>query len=69
MQHLTKNNILYIHQHGFRSKLSTETQLIEIIEDMLKRMNNGKQSNVVVMDFTKDFDKVCYIKQLYKLHM
>ena len=25
MQHLTKNNILYNHQHGFRSKLSTET--------------------------------------------
>ena len=52
MQHLTKKNILYNHQHGFRSKLSTETQLIKFIEDMLRGMKDGKQSDVVMM-----FDK------------
>ena len=41
MQHLTKKNILYNHQHGFRSKLSTETQLIEFTKDMLRGMKDG----------------------------
>ena len=51
MQNLTKNNILYNHQHGFRSKLSIETQLIEFTKNMLRGMKDGKQSDVVVMDF------------------
>ena len=52
MQHLTKNNILYNHQHGLRSKLSTEIQLIEFTEHMLRGMKDGKLSDVVQMDFT-----------------
>ena len=47
---------LYNHQHEFRSKLSTETQLTEFTEDMLRGMKDEKKSDVVVMDFTKAFD-------------
>ena len=50
IQHLTKNNILYNYQHAFRSKRSTETQLTEFTEDMLKRMKDGKQSDVCGCD-------------------
>ena len=57
------------HQHGFRSKLATETQLIEFTEDMLRGMKNGKQSDVVVMDFAKAFNKVSHSRLLYTLHM
>ena len=53
MQHLTKTNILYNHQLGLRSKLSTETQLIEFTKDMLRGMTDGKQSDVAVMDLLK----------------
>ena len=53
MQHLTRNNILYNHEHGFRSKHSTQTQWIEFTEDMLRGMKDGKQIDVVVMDFAK----------------
>ena len=67
MQHLTKNDILYNHQHGFRSKLSTETQLIEFTKDMLRGMRNRKQIDVVVIDFAKAFDKI--YRLLHKLHM
>ena len=52
MQHLTKNNILY-NQNGLRSKLSTETHLIEFSKDMWREMKGGKQSDVVVMAFAK----------------
>ena len=40
MQHFTKNNTLYNHQHGFRSKLSTETQFTDFTEDMLRGMKD-----------------------------
>ena len=53
MEHLTNNDILQNHQCGFRFKLLTETQLIEFTEDMLRGMNDRKQSDVVVMDFAK----------------
>ena len=43
MQHLTKNNILFNHQHGFRSKLSTETQLIQFTNDMLRGRKRGSR--------------------------
>ena len=59
MLHLTKNTIIpYNQQHGFRSKLSTETQLIAFTENMLIGMKDDKQSDVVVMDFGKDFNNI-----------
>ncbi len=67
MDHLTKNNLLYDHQHGFRSKVSTETQLIEFQDDMQRNMKDGNQNDVIVMDFAKAFDKVSHKKLLYKL--
>ena len=69
MQHLTKNNIQYNCQHGFRSKLSTETELIQFTEDMLRGMKDGKQSDVVVMGFAKAINKVSHTRLLHKLHM
>ena len=46
-----------------------ETQLIEFTENMLKRMKDGKQSYVVVMDFAKAFDKVSHTRLLHTLHV
>ena len=69
MKHLAKNNLLHNNQHGFRSKLSTETQLIEFTEDMLRGMKDGKQSDVVIMDFAKAFDKVSHKKLLWLVLM
>ncbi len=66
MQHLEKNNILYNLQHGFRSKRSCETQLISFIQDLAKD-NNNIQTDVIVMDFAKAFDKVPHKRLLYKL--
>ena len=36
MKHLNSNHLLYSKQHGFRSKLSYETQLMEYTSDVLK---------------------------------
>ena len=67
MQHLTKHNILYPLQHGFRDKRSCESQLIEFVNDIAFNMQKGHQNDVVVIDFAKAFDKVAHNRLFYKL--
>ena len=64
---ITQHNILYELQHGFREKCSCETQLIELVEDLARRLTLGKQTDLILLDFSKAFDKVNHLKLLYKL--
>ena len=68
MSHASDNNILYPLQHGFWSKLSCETQLIEFTHDTVSNMQDGAQTDVTVMDFSKAFDKVSHQRLVQKLH-
>ena len=65
-KHLYKHTILYELQHGFREKLSCETQLIQLVED-LGKLSLGKQTDIILLDFSKAFGKVNHLKLLYKL--
>ena len=67
MQHLTKYNILYPLQHGFRDKRSCESQLIEFFNDIAFNMQKCHQHDVVVMDFAKTSNKVAHNRLLYKV--
>ena len=67
MGHADRNNILYPLQHGFRCKRSCETQLIEFIDETSKNMASGKQTDVLIMDFSKAFDKVSHNLLAHKL--
>ena len=58
IQHLDKQSILMDSQHGFRKKLSCETQLITIIEDMAYNLSNSTQIDAALLVFLKAFDKV-----------
>ena len=58
MKHLECNNILYKPQHGFTAKRSTETQLLSFVQDLYKNLRDNKQTDVIVMDFSKAFHKV-----------
>ena len=60
MTHLDNNNILYDLQHGFRAKRSTVTQLISLVDDLVSSRSKKVQTDLVVMDFAKAFDKVCH---------
>ena len=40
MQHLDKHNILHDAQHGFRKHRSTETQLIQLIDNLAHNIDN-----------------------------
>lgn len=67
MKHLESNNILYKLQHGFRAKRSTETQLLTFVHDLYKNLHNNMQTDVIIMDFAKAFDKVPHKNLIHKL--
>ena len=68
-KHFILHNILYDLQHGFRERRSCETQLIQLVEDLARNMTSGKQTDLILLDFSKAFDKVNHLKLLYKLQL
>ena len=67
LNHLEDHNILIDNQHGFRSKRSTETQLISFAQDIYNNLRKNQQTDVIVMDFAKAFDKVAHNRLIRKL--
>ena len=69
MTHLDKTNLLFQNQHGFRSRVSCGTQLIQFTQDLHDALNQGGQTDMTVMEFSKAFDKVVdHQRLLLKLH-
>ena len=66
--HLTKHNILTEEQHGFRQCRSCETQIIATVHDLAENLNCGNQTDVILLDFTKAFDKVPHGRLCHKLY-
>ena len=67
MKDLQSNDILSDAQHGFRKSRSCETQLITLINDLAKSLNDASQSDAALLDFSKAFDKVNHRKLCLKL--
>lgn len=67
-KHFTQANLFYELQHGFREKRSCQTQLLMLIDDILKSINQRSQVDLILLDFSKAFDMVNHEKLLYKLH-
>ena len=54
-------------QHGFRSRRSCETQLVSFIQELIDGMIGGGQTDVILLDFSKAFDKVPHQRLLSKM--
>ena len=67
MNHLGTHNILLKHQYGFRSRHSCETQLLSVINDFTKAINDKNKLTPACLIFCKAFDKVPYQRLLHKL--
>ena len=68
-RHNKAHNTLVDYQHGFRNKLSCDTQLTKFVEDLhVGTTTQGKTVDVIAMDFAKAFDKVSHLLLLHKLH-
>jgi hypothetical protein len=67
MTRADNNRILNPLQHGFRLGLSCETQLLDFIDDVSQNIDKGEQTDCLVMDFSKAFDKVSHSLLFHKL--
>ena len=65
---MNNNDFFSKHQHGFRSGLSSVTQLLEVIDDWTKMLDERKSIDVIYFDFRKAFDTVPHERLLEKLH-
>jgi len=66
--HLDQHNILVDSQHGFRKGRSCETQLILTVDDLAAVLEESGQTDTILLDFSKAFDKVPHRRLLLKLH-
>ena len=67
MTHFDSNNLLSPFQHVFRSKHSCETQVVNFTQEFLYNLENGNHTDLIIMDFSKAFDKVDHNLLIYKL--
>ena len=68
VKHMTENDLFSNAQHGFITRKSCVTQLLEFLEDITQAIDNGEYVDVVYLDFCKAFDKVPHKRLLKKLH-
>ena len=68
MNHLEQYQILSPFQHGFRSNHSCDSQLLITVEDLARNLDHGLQTDVLILDFQKAFDKVPHQRLLQKLN-
>ena len=66
--HLEIHKVLCEEQHGFRPNRSCETQFISTVNDFAECLNQGGQCGVLLLDFSKAFDKVPHTRLCNKLH-
>ena len=67
LTYLFDHDILPRNQHGFLSKKSTVTNLLECLDEWSTNFDNKLQSDVIYLDYSKCFDTVVHDKLLYKL--
>jgi len=67
LHYLRSNNLISKQQHGFLSRRSTTTNLLETINDWTLAIDNRNAISVVYIDFARAFDTVCHSKLCYKL--
>ena len=67
MGYLDAHHVLVNYQHGFLRGNSCESQLITIVEHLARNLDHGKQTDVLLLDFSRAFDTVPHKRLLKKL--
>ena len=64
---IEQNSLLCENQHGFRSGRSYLTQLLSHIDDVMRGLINGADTDAIYLDYAKAFDKVNHQLLIKKL--
>ena len=67
MPYLLQNKLITNQQHGFLSRHSTCSQLLECVNDWSLALNSHSNVDVIYTDFSKAFDCVVHSKLIVKL--
>ena len=67
MDFFDKHGILSDRQHGFHSERSCETQLLITIDDLARSIDQRKQTDIIILDFSKAFHTVPHTRLISKL--
>ena len=67
MYHLEQEKLLHSSQHGFIKGKSCITNLLMSLDDWIQALDEGKDIDVIYMDFMKAFDSVPHKRLLVKL--
>jgi hypothetical protein len=54
--------LLHSQQHGFRAGRSCITQLLDVVHNIGKALDCGKEIDMIYLDFSKAFDSVAHDK-------
>ena len=65
--HLELNNLFSEHQHGFTSKKSCQSNLLESLEEWSEALDNDLDLDIIFLDFKKAFDTVPHERLIKKL--
>ena len=60
MGYLECNNILSTNQFGFHQKHSADLQLLLTVHDLASSLNDKAQTDCILLDFSKAFNKVSH---------
>ena len=67
LSHLDAHHLLVNYQHGFHWGHSCESQLNTIVEHLARNLDHGRQTDVLLLDFSKAFNTIprkCLLKKL-----
>ena len=67
LKHLDEYDILTDCQHGFRARRSCETQLLTLANELVSGLDKRQQHDLIVLDFSKAFDRVPHERLLRKM--
>ena len=67
VDHMTDNELYSECQHGFRKSRSCVTQLIEVYDKLTELVDDGKNVDIIYLDFKKAFDSIPHERLLIKM--
>lgn len=68
INYLESNNLISIHQSGFRKHRSTKDHILRLTQDIKSNFNQNKYTGAVLFDVSKAFDRTWHNGILFKLH-